>query len=327
LSAMLQGARPAERQMAILAELQKRGKLDKTTKIGNQDLSTWLHENGQVFSDYGQGKLKGDIDKTLSSNDTMRMVAKAQGAVTVEDKNGVLGTPGATVSAIQLSQKAASEAREARDVRESLQERVKNGEKVSDIALNANFQEIQKAESAKADADAAMDGIRMSDDEGVMGAAGEMRSAGELMRAASEKFYDGMTKKDIGETRPDQIFDGKGKFGLDENAIKALGRAVAHGMAVKVPTLVPSTIGKIDSWKKLQSFADEYDNAIESAFKNNSIDEALRKKLHEAFKKSLGNRLVEESHEADHAAPAIHAAPAAAPAKSGGASSGGGGGH
>ncbi len=71
----------ADKQLAYIQELQKRGKLDKIDKVQGQDFATWLDKNESLFTNYGQGKLLGDVNKQLGSNKPMRAAqAKVKGA-------------------------------------------------------------------------------------------------------------------------------------------------------------------------------------------------------------------------------------------------------
>ncbi|HVM77304.1 MAG TPA: hypothetical protein VMU07_04085, partial [Candidatus Paceibacterota bacterium] len=300
LERMLQGARPMDRKLAILGEYQKRDKLDKVKSIDGVDLSTWLQrpDSERAFKDYDHGKLQKDIDNSLNSDKTMRAVAKKQGSVMVADTNNYLGKGvNAMVPAVDLSRRASEEARKAQDVGDKLEERKKKGENISDADINLNKQEVSKAEAARKAANAAMDDVTVVDTEGILDekAKGAEVKAGNLMRAASKKFYAGKDASDIGKSNPGAIFDGKAHYGLDERSLKALSRAVSHGIASEIPSVVSKITGKLDSQSKLEALAAEWHGAIIDAYE---YDAEKRGQLLDSFKKVMGNKLLFASSEA-----------------------------
>jgi hypothetical protein len=110
LTAVTQGLSGKDKQLAALMEWQKRGKLDKVEKIGGASLQEWLSKNQDTFKNYGQGKLQGDIDTALGSNEEIRRAARAKGAAgataTMVDENGIMGPAGATVLASDMTSRA-----------------------------------------------------------------------------------------------------------------------------------------------------------------------------------------------------------------------------
>lgn len=65
----LKGFMGNEQRFAAIQELQKRGKLGKIETVGGSSLLEFKRQNEQLFKDYGQGKLIGDIDKKIGFNE------------------------------------------------------------------------------------------------------------------------------------------------------------------------------------------------------------------------------------------------------------------
>lgn len=73
----LKGFTGNEKRFAALNVLQKRGDVGKVDTIAGQTLAEFADGKQQLFKDYGQGKLVGDINKTMLSDKAMRDAAKA----------------------------------------------------------------------------------------------------------------------------------------------------------------------------------------------------------------------------------------------------------
>jgi hypothetical protein len=303
------GTRGNDNRLAVLGELQKRNKLDKIDKMDGKDLTTWLADNEQTFKGFGQGKLQNDINTALVSSNEMRRVAQVKAAAGAQtptvDKYGIVDTAGTKISAGDL-------AGGARVVKKNAQERVDtlganaiidhHGRKVKagDLVKEADntIKEAQDLMDQKGDV------ANVADITGLLGPAGQTVKAGDLLRAASEKFWAGKDKGDVAKMKPETIFAGQAKFGLDANTIRALGKAITHGVATQTPTLVSSITGKLDSWKQLNTFVADYKKSIDDAMRAGKMSSGDRNKLSDAITKVLGNKLVVTSEEQNAAAQA-----------------------
>jgi hypothetical protein len=160
LKDVTQGLTGKTDQLAAVREWQKRGKIDKIEKIGGGNFSDWLKKNQGTFKDFGQGKLSGEIDTSMASNNKIRTLAGIMGAARagvdtqaitdsteVMDKNGIFGPAGTMVPAKDLTKAAAD--------------------------TTANKQ-------------TATDNVRVVDKSGVLGSAGKMVSAKDLAKAARD---------------------------------------------------------------------------------------------------------------------------------------------
>jgi len=301
-----QGARGKENTLAVLAEAQKRGILNKVGKIGGEEnLSAWLEKNQRTFGDYDHGKLHGDVNFALDSDERMRRIAKAQGEARAMagavDVHGILGAPGTLVSAERLAEEARTLRKQAKDPIDVM---------AAESSLkNANDALRKAADEVEVSDEVGKDGKTL-----LGGPADQMVKAGELMRAAAEEFFKNIDRADIAKFKPGQIFGGTASFGLSREAIEALSEGVAHGLAVKTPALMPSLIGKLDSSERLQRFADTYRAAIEKAATaagGGRISATDVTKLTEALKSAMGNRLIWDSGAA--AAPTPTPTPAPTP--------------
>jgi hypothetical protein len=315
---LAQGTRGNDKRFAVLEEMQKRGKLNKIDKIDGKTLTAWLADNEQTFKDYGQGKLKRDIDNSLLSDNESRRVAQkiaAAGEAQVSDTYGVVGPAGTQIAATDLAGGARVVARNAQEAIDTIGpnaiiDHYGRQVKAADLLQQAN-------ETAKKNEDL-IDSTPIDDRNGLLGPAGANVRAGDLLRAASEKFMSEKDKGDIGKMKPGVLFDEKAKFGLDDETIKVLGQAFTHGVATQTPTLVSSIARKLDSWKHLQNFANDYKGSIEQARDTGRITIEHYDELSKAIKKVLGNKLTAESHEEHEAAPAATPAASGTPPPAGG---------
>ena len=301
------GTRGNDKRLAVLEELLKRNKLDKIDKIDGKDLAPWLRDNGQVFKDYGQGKLQNDINTALLSDNEMRRVAEVKATAGAQastvDKYGVVGTAGAKILAGDLAGGARVVEKDAREAVDTVGANTiidHHGRKVKAGDL------LREARNTAKEAEALMDreGERADivDEKGLLGTAGQSVKAGDLLRTASEKFWAGKDKGDVAKMKPGAIFGGQAKFGLDANTIKSLGKAITHGVATQTPTLVSSIAGKLDSWKQLNTFVADYKKSIGEALASGKMTSDDHRKLYDAITKVLGNKLVVTSEEQTTAA-------------------------
>lgn len=325
LAMAAQGARGSENTLAIIAEAQKRGVLNKLGKVGGEaDLNAWVGKNQRVFEDYDHGKLKGDVNFALGSDERMRRIAQTQGearvGAQVVDTNGILGAAGAQVSAEQLIEGSGAAKKKANDAIDrdgpnavvdhmgrrvsasTLATAAENSSRTANDALNKAADEVKVADVADKEGKTLMGGP-----------AGEMVKAADLMRAAAEKFFASVDKTDASKFHLEQIFGGKPNFGLSKEAIDALSKGVAHGIAIQTPYLMPTMTGKLDSSANFQRFFDRYIAAIEQARRERKIDAEKADKLTEAIKSTMGNRLVWDSGATTTTAAGPAPAPSPAP--------------
>lgn len=271
------GALDKDGQIAAVAEWQKRGKLDRIKEVGGMSLQEWFDRNKQTLDDYDQGKLSADINKTLSSSKGQRTAAKAMGTASVVDTHGIMGTAGATVNAVDLS-----EASKKILSSESLPEAAAlaaggvthNGQHIqlSDLLTNAK-------DSAKS-ADDAMDNVDVVDTDNDTGrGAGSMVKAGELMNKAAEKFWKGKDRGDVAKMRPDYIFGSEGKLGMDAHTVKALAKGITHGMATQTPSHLGSMISKLDNKKAMTAFVEDFKESVEKALASGKMTREERNEL------------------------------------------------
>jgi hypothetical protein len=313
LQAVTQGLHGKEDQLAAVQEWQKRGKVDKIEKIGGDNFADWLKKNQGTFKDYGRGKLSGDIDTAMESNDKIRKIAEVTGgarstisteeiekitnSARVVDKNGIMGAAGATVSAKDLAKTGKDET--AFKDAQTVIDNPKSNKK--DIA-NAKAH-IKQFQDAAGDADQAIadainkkvDEVDVVDKENLLGrGAGKPAKAGEfrdLMQKESETFWEGKDKSDASKGKSSAIFGDKPKFGLSKEALNEIGRSVAHGIATQMPTAMGSIAGKLDNSKQLETFTSVYRTSIEDAKKSGKINERRAKELNNALKKVLAGKL------------------------------------
>jgi hypothetical protein len=313
LKAVTQGLHGKEAQLAALQEWQKRGKVDKIEEIGGVGLAGWLSKNQQTFKDYGQGKLSGDIDTAMGSNDKIRTIAGVMGgaratlnteeiekvtnSAQVMDKNGIMGVANETVSAKDLAKIAKNDpaflaAQAILDNPDSSKTEKKDARIVAkrfqDSANDADA-EITDAINKK------VDEIDVEDRGNLLGrGAGKSAKAGEfrkLMHTESEKFWEGKDKSDASKVKSSAIFGNKPKFGLDKETLNEIGRSVAHGVVTQVPSAMGSIAGKLDNSKQLKTFTSVYKTSIEEAKRKGQIDEKGAKDLNGALKKVLAGKL------------------------------------
>jgi hypothetical protein len=313
LQAVTQGLHGKEDQLAAVQEWQKRGKVDKIEKIGGDNFADWLKKNQGTFKDYGQGKLSGDIDTAMGSNDKIRKIAQVTGgaraAISAEeietitngaqvvDKSGIMGPAGATVSAKDLA-RAGKDETAFKDA-QAVVDNPKSNKK--DIA-NAKAH-IKQYQDAAGDADQAIaeainkkvDEVDVVDKENLLGrGAGKPAKAGEfreLMHTESEKFWAGKDKSDAAKVKSNAIFGDKPKFGMDKEALNEIGRSVAHGIATQMPSAMGSIAGKLDNSKQLETFTSVYKTGIEDARKSGKINDMRARDLNNALKKVLAGKL------------------------------------
>jgi hypothetical protein len=81
----LEGRMPIEKQIANIKTLQERGDLGEIKTIAGKNLNDFLKENEKAFKDYGQQKLRGDLDKsrlhtTDMKDDAEKVAAGGAGA-------------------------------------------------------------------------------------------------------------------------------------------------------------------------------------------------------------------------------------------------------
>jgi hypothetical protein len=296
LTAATQGLRGKADQLAALQEWQKRGKLDKIDKIGGGSLQEWLSNNQGTLKDYKQGKLSGDIDNAVGSNEEMRTIArgKATAGATAEvvDEKGIISLAGITVSANDLKKGAKDAERDAQGVVDAAG---------ADTIVDHNGRKVKAGEllaDAKAATAAADDAIKKKGDmamvidtEGRLGAKGEKQEAGDLMQAAAKNFLAGKDKGDIGKMNLKAIFGNKPKFGLDEATLREIGRSITQGLVTIAPGNVGSIAGKLDNAEQLDTFTTLYKTSIEDARKSRKIDNARAEKLNDALEKLLAGKL------------------------------------
>ncbi len=314
------GLREKPDQFAALAEWQKRNKLYKVEQIGGTDLNTFLDKNESLAkSGYDQGKLMSDINKNFGNDADGRRISRARAAemekVDVVDSRGIVAAPGTKVSAADL-------AGGAKVVIENAKEAIK--EFGLDTTVNHNGRIvradtlIEDAHKSIADADDAADKVEVKDEKGLLGPAGKMQRAGELLQAASDKFVKGLDKGDFAKTHPDYLFEGEGKFGLDENTVRGLGRAFAQSIVSTNPLLISSAVGKLDKEDEIKSFMREITKAIDNAVATNHLTKKDANRLQNQY---LGRSIEKRISNIATGGGGGGAAPAA---PSGG---GGGGGH
>lgn len=292
-----QGLRAGEDQLAAVQEWQKRGKLDKIKEIGGLSFADWLKKNQQSFTDFTQGKLKGDVDKMLMSDELMRETARtkaeAGSKAQVVDKNGIMGTVGATVSASALAQEAKALAESAENsVKAGINTVVdRNGRRMKADALLSESQATAK--EADDAVEEAGNNVDVVDKSGLLGEKGKTVKAGKLMDAASENFWKGKDRGDVQKMRPDWMFSEKPKFGLDDATLKVLQRATTHGVATQTPTHFGSLAGKVDNTKGLTALMDSYKKDIEAAVAGGKMTEENKEKIVKALGKLLDKKFLQ----------------------------------
>jgi hypothetical protein len=313
LQAVTQGLHGKEDQIAAAQEWQKRGKVDKIEKIGGVSLAEWLSKNQQPLKDYGRGKLSGEIDTAMGSNDKIRRIAKVTGAARatvstdeiekitnsaqVVDKNGIMGTVGVTVSAKDLTKAAKNDpafvaAQAVLDDPDSSKD-----EKKKARPIVKHFQDpANDADAAIADAiNKRVDDVDVEDKENLLGhGVGKTAKAGEFrasMQKESETFWAGKDKGDASKMKSSAIFGNEPKFGLDKEALNEIGKSVAHGIVTQVPGAMGSIAGKLDNSKQLETFTSIYRTGIEDAKKSGKINETRARDLNDALKKVLAGKL------------------------------------
>jgi hypothetical protein len=296
LKDVTQGLRTKEDQLAAVQEWQKRGKLDKIDKIGGGNLQEWLTKNQGTFKDYSQGKLKGDIDKALMGGEEIRRIARAKAAAgataEVVDEKGIVGPAGITLPASEMVSRANEEAKKAQEVVDRSGANTfipHNGSQVraGDLVKLANAAAKEAEDAIEKKGDMAM----VVDEEGRLGDKGEKQEAGTLLKAASEKFWEGKDHGDVSQMKPDKIFGGKPQFGLDERTLKAIGQSVAYGIAAQTPGHFGTVAGKIDNWKQLNVFTDSYRKNTEELEQSNRISSEQAAKRYTAIRHVLAGKL------------------------------------
>ena len=81
------GVLKQEKQIALLQELIRQGRVDNKTRVGKQTVAQYVDSNkGVLETRYGQTKLTGDIDKALGSDGKMRRDAEK---LKLANKNGM----------------------------------------------------------------------------------------------------------------------------------------------------------------------------------------------------------------------------------------------
>ncbi|MGD1002983.1 MAG: hypothetical protein ABR884_00195 [Minisyncoccia bacterium] len=300
LQAVTQGLHGKEAQLAAVQEWQKRGKVDKIESIGGDNFQTWLKKNQGTFKDYGQGKLRGDVDNAIMSNEEIREIARqktaaapaARAAAEVVDEKGIVGPAGATVRASDMVSRANEEAKKAQEIVDLRGAATFIPHGGSMVRAGDLVKEAQAAsESAKDAMDKAPDDALITDTEGRLGAKGEKQKAGKLMEAASEKFWEGKDKGDAAKTRPNVIFGDKPSLGFDKEQLNEIGKAVAHGVVVQVPGVMGSLAGKTDNLKQLTMLTEAYTKSVQEAERSNKISATQAKAMNSAIKKMLGGKL------------------------------------
>lgn len=304
------GLRREEDKFAAVAEWQKRGKLDKIKEVGGTDFATWLSKNQEKFDYNSQGKLKGDIDKQLMSSEEERRIARemAPAAGTVDtqavtdgvrvvDKGGIKGTAGDIVSAKDLAKAARDmDTRDARAIildpkssdsdRKNAQEHIAEIENAIKDADDSIANAVNDAISKK------QNDVDVKDVNNLLGrGAGQTVKAGDLMKVASEKFWEGKDKGDIGKMRPDWMFSKNPKFGLDKDAIRALKRATAEGIATQTPTHFGVVAGKVDNARGLKELIGFYRDSVNEGFADGKITHDDRTKILRGVDRVLERKL------------------------------------
>jgi hypothetical protein len=306
-----QGLNDKEDQLAAVKEWQGRGKLDKIERIGGTNFADWLKKNQSTFGDYHQDKLKGEVDTALGSDAEIRRIAEVKGAAaktaTAVDTNGIVGTAGATVSASDLAGGARVVAQNAQEAVDTVGANTiieHNGRNVSAADL------LAQANAAAAQGDDAMtaksDNADIKDETGLLGPAGQIVKAGNLMQKAAEKFWAGKNKKDAQNMRADAIFGDKPKFGLDPKTMEELGKSIAHGVTIQAPGIAGTIAGKIDNWKQVIKFGDTYTKATMDARDSGQLTPDQATERAKAMKKILAGKLTfagggHDDHGDDHA--------------------------
>lgn len=271
------GALDKDGQIAAVAEWQKRGKLDRIEKVGGMSLNDWFKKNKRTLEDYDQWKLASDIEKTFTSNISQRDAAKAQGAATVVDTHGIMGTAGKTVNAMDLSE-------ESRKLATDVEEAIESVGPTTTIDHNGKLVQakdlLQNAKDSAASANDAMHNVLVSDEENITGnGAGSMVKAGELMNKAAEKFWKGKDRGDVAKMRPDYVFGGEAKLGMDAHTVRALAKGITHGIATQTPSHLGSVIGKLDNKKKLTEFVEDFRGSVEKALASGNMTKQERNDL------------------------------------------------
>jgi hypothetical protein len=313
LQAVTEGLHGKEDQLAAVQEWQKRGKIDKIEKIGGGNFKEWLGKNQGTFKDYSQGKLSGDIDTAMGSNDKIRKIAEVTGgaratlsaeeiekitnSAEVVDKNGFVNFPNQKASAKRLAEAAKTDdgfikAQATLDDPDSSKNEKKEARKV-----------VKKFQDAIDDADAAIakainekvDDVDVVDKENLLGrGTGKTAKAGEfrkLMDTESETFWGGKDKGDAAKVKSNAIFGDKPKFGFDKETLNEIGRSLAHGIVTQMPSAMGSIAGKLDNSKQLEAFTSVYKTGIEDARRLGKINERRAKDLNDALKKVLAGKL------------------------------------
>jgi len=261
--------------------------------------------------------------------DTNKAKTDARAAATVIDDKGIVGPAGATVLASDMVTRANEIAEKtqslvkrsgadtfvphngsvvkagdllkyAQAASKGADDAMNRGEDAASIPHNGvtrgagDLAEEAKAASRKADEAVDKKGgeALVADEEDILKkGAGQMVKAGELMRAASEKFWEGRDKGDISKMNFGAIFGGKMKFGLDERTLQEIGRSVAHGIVTQTPSSMGTVAGKIDNWKQLTAFTETYRRSIEEASKAGRISDEQAKNLVSKIKQVLNAKL------------------------------------
>ena len=283
----LNGLAAGADQIGAVQEWQKRGKLDKIDEVGGMSFEKWLTKNQGNLGYMAQGKLRSDIDKQLMSDEEMRRIARVQGEASskaqVVDKTGIMGTAGATVlaSALQKEADALSEsAKKSADA--GINTVVHKGRRVNSTDLfNESRAAVKEAREAQENAAA---------DAEISNGSGQKVKAGELMEAASEKFWKGKDKGDVTKMRPDWMFTDKPKFGLDDATLKALQKGTAHGIAVETPSHFGAVAGKVANSHARDELVRSYIESAQKGFESGKISPDEKKNIDNSLRKIL-NRL------------------------------------
>ena len=296
LQAVTQGLHGKEAQLAAVQEWQKRGKVDKIESIGGDNFQTWLKKNQGTFKDYSQGKLRGDVDTAIASNEEMRTIARAKAAAgataEVVDEKGIVGLAGITLPASEMVSRANEEAKKAQEVVDRSGANTfipHNGSQVraGDLVKLANAAAKEAEDAIEKKGDMTM----VVDEEGRLGEKGEKQEAGDLMRAATKNFLAGKDKGDIGKMNLKAIFGGKPKFGFDSETLKGIGRSITQGLVTTAPSIAAGIAGKLDNSESLDRFTTLYRTSIEDAKKLDEIDDERADKLNKAFDHVLAGKL------------------------------------
>ncbi len=282
LKDVTQGLTGKTDQLAAVQEWQKRGKVDKIEKIGGDNFATWLSKNQGTLKDYGRGKLSGEIDTAIGSNEKIRTLAGVLGAARKEvdtqavtdstevmDKNGILGSAGVMVSAKDLAKAArdddslknaqaiidtpGSNATDIKNAQAHIKE-FKGAEKDADKAIaDAIAKKTKEAQEAAEDADKAIadaintkvDSVDVKDKENLLGrGAGEPAKAGEFREIMQKESETFWAGKDKGDAS--KIKSGA-IFGNKEKfgLTKETLNEIGRSVAHGIVTQVPSAMGSI----------------------------------------------------------------------------------